>query len=96
MFQLASLRMALVCGIALAAFASPALAGVLPGSIAGGGNPNGLSSSQPGVTTLDFNAGTAPGFTGGAIKNGTTSGLYATPLDDTSNYYSVGPSTSSP
>jgi hypothetical protein len=98
MFHSASLRTALVCGVALAglALAAPASAGVHSASTAGGGNPNGLSSSQAGVTTIDFNSGLAPGFTGGAIENGTTGGLFAAPLDDTSNYYSVGPSTSSP
>ncbi|GIL38544.1 hypothetical protein TMPK1_07810 [Rhodospirillales bacterium TMPK1] len=79
------------------AVAAPASAGVSWGSTPGGGNPNGLSSSQAGTTTIDFNSGAAPGFAGGAVTGpGTTSGQYAQPLDDTSRYYSVGPSTSSP
>jgi hypothetical protein len=90
MFHLPSLRTALVCGAMLAA--SPAFAGVHSTSIAGGGNPNGLSTTQSGVTTLDFNSSAVGGF----VRNGTTSGQFAAPLDDTSNYISVGPATSSP
>lgn len=91
MFRLQSLRAVLVAGVALAglASASPAFAGVHVQSVAGGGNPNGLSTSQAGVTTFDFNSEPV----GGYFQQGTTSGLYAAPLDDTSIYASIGPST---
>jgi hypothetical protein len=87
MFRLSTLRAALVGGIALAGLTSPAFAGVHFTSIAGGGNPNGLSSTQSGVTTIDFNAQTIGGF----YQQGTTPGQFAAPLDDTSIYMTVGP-----
>jgi PEP-CTERM motif len=92
------LRALLVAGTAVLGVAAtaPADASVILESRAGGGNPNGLSTLVGGTTSIDFNGGTAPGFSGGSIKNGSSSGNWAAPLDDTSNYYSVGPSTSSP
>ncbi|MDB5365647.1 MAG: hypothetical protein JWM77_1574 [Rhodospirillales bacterium] len=85
-----------VTGLSLAA-AAPASAAVSWTSTPGGGNPNGLSSGQAGATTIDFNSGAAPGFFGGAVVGpGTTPGLFATPLDDLTKYYSAGPSTGSP
>lgn len=91
------LRAALLAGFAVSALAATnAQASVYPTSVAGGGNANGLSSTRLGVTTIDFNNNTAPGFTGGAIEQGTVSSNWAAPLDDTSRYYSVGPSTSTP
>jgi hypothetical protein len=53
------------------------------------------SSYNPGYTLIDFNDGTSP-FTGGAVKSGTTTGDYVTPFGDTTPYFSVGPSTSTP
>ncbi len=92
-------RQALFAGTAALSLAAsaPASAGVSWSSTPGGGNPNGLSTTQAGTTTIDFNSGASPGFVGGAVTGpGTTSGLFAAPLDDASKYYSVGPSTSSP
>jgi hypothetical protein len=101
MFQpsFSAYRLALFAGAAALSLsaAAPARAGVSWASTPGGGNPNGLSSTQAGTTTIDFNSGASPGFVGGAVTGpGTTSGLFAAPLDDTTKYYSVGPSTSSP
>jgi hypothetical protein len=92
-------RLALFAGVAALSLgaAAPASAGVSWSSTPGGGNPNGLSSTQAGATTIDFNSGLAPGFAGGAVTGpGTTAGLFAAPLDDTTQYYSVGPSTTTP
>ena len=66
---------------------------------------NGIVSSAPGATTIDFNApGVAIGgdpstafvtyVGGGVVQN--NAGLHAAPSGDTSNFFSVGPSTSDP
>lgn len=78
------LRIALAT--ALIATAAPATAGVYFQSVAGGGNPNGLSSTRGGVTTIDFNW--AP--VGGIFQQGSSSSS-AAPLGDGSVYVSVGP-----
>lgn len=53
------------------------------------------STFSPGYTLIDFNDGTSP-FTGGAVKSGSTPGSYVTPFGDTTPYFAVGPSTSTP
>jgi hypothetical protein len=51
---------------------------------------NGLISSYGGVTTLDFNTDSLGGrIGGGTIVNGSVSGQYAAPPNDTSNYLAV-------
>ncbi|MGI4756978.1 MAG: Npun_F0296 family exosortase-dependent surface protein [Janthinobacterium lividum] len=54
--------------------------------------PNGLVSSYSGVTTLNFDGSTALpfGFTGGTVVQTSSSGNYAAPNGDTSNFYIVG------
>lgn len=97
MFARSLLRTALFAGFAVTALAATdANAGVFLTSASGGGNANGVSSTRLGVTTIDFNNNTATGFSGGSIELGSSSGNWAPPLDDTSRYYSVGPSTSTP
>jgi hypothetical protein len=53
------------------------------------------STFGPGYTLIDFNNGTSP-FTGGGVVSGTTTGSYVAPAGDTSPYFAVGPSTSTP
>jgi len=57
----------------------------------------GLVSSVSGATTVDFNSSFSnpTGYFGGGVKNGSVSGQWAAPPGDTSNYFSVGPSTTS-
>lgn len=54
---------------------------------------NGLTTSVAGATVVDFNSSlTNPaGYSGGAVKNGSSSGNWASPPNDTSNFYTVGP-----
>lgn len=61
------------------------------GSVTPGTNP--YSGPAP---TYDFDTNTPPTTGGGVITTGTTPGLYAQPYGSTGNYYSVGPSTSTP
>lgn len=58
----------------------------------------GLKSSVAGAVTTDFNANLVnpANYTGGGVVNGSVGGAWASPPDDTSNYFSVGPSTSTP
>jgi hypothetical protein len=58
----------------------------------------GLTTSVAGATVVDFNSslGNPSGYTGGAVKNDSLSDNWASPPWDTSNYFSVGPSTSTP
>lgn len=58
----------------------------------------GLQSSVAGAVTTDFNLNLVnpANYTGGGVVNGSQSGNWASPPDDTSNYFSVGPSTSTP
>lgn len=53
----------------------------------------GLTSSEAGAVITDFNASLSNpvGYTGGAVKNGSSSGNWASPPGDTSNFYTVGP-----
>jgi hypothetical protein len=53
----------------------------------------GLTTSVFGATVVDFNSSlTNPtGYTGGAVKNGSSSGNWASPPNDRSNFYTVGP-----
>jgi hypothetical protein len=53
------------------------------------------SSFAPGYTLYDFNDGSSP-FTGGGVVSGTTTNSYVAPAGDTSPYFAVGPSTSTP
>ncbi len=69
--------------------------------VTAGGTPvlgEGLTTSVAGATVVDFNSSLVnpSGYTGGAVKNGSLSGNWASPPGDTSNYFSVGPSTSTP
>ncbi len=66
-----------------------------------GGTPlvnEGQVSSVAGAVTTDFNASLVlpAGYVGGGVKNGSISGQWASPPLDTSNYFTVGPSTSTP
>lgn len=58
----------------------------------------GLTTSVAGATVVNFNSSLAnpAGYTGGAVKNGSIPSNWASPPGDTSNYFSVGPSTSTP
>lgn len=53
----------------------------------------GLTTSVAGATVVDFNSSLAnpAGYSGGAVKNGSSSGNWASPPNDTSNFYTVGP-----
>lgn len=53
----------------------------------------GLTTSVAGATVVNFNSSLAnpAGYTGGAVKNGSSSGNWASPPGDTSNFYTVGP-----
>ena len=56
----------------------------------------GVKTSVVGAVTTDFNASllNPSSYTGGGVKNGSVSGLWASPPADTSNYFTVGGSTS--
>jgi hypothetical protein len=70
---------------------SAASAAITIGSITPGTNP--YSGPAP---TYDFDA-TTPSFSGGAVVTGTPPGsLHAQPFGSTGNYYSVGPTDTSP
>lgn len=84
------LRTALAAATSLC-LAAPATAAITIGSVTPGTNP--YTGPPP---TYDFDTNT-PTTTGGAvITTGTTSGSYAQPYGSTGNYYSVGPSTTTP
>ncbi|GIL40307.1 PEP-CTERM sorting domain-containing protein [Roseiterribacter gracilis] len=89
MSNLAKRGSALLWTLAVISCATPALAGVHVTSIAGGGNPNGLSSTRAGVTTQDFNDATV----GGLFRQGSGASFTA-PLGDTSIYLSLNPDNS--
>lgn len=79
----------LVAGLAFAlAFSSSANAAITLTAVAG---TNPYSGPAP---TYDFE--TAAPIIGGGIQNGSTPGLYAQPFGSTGNYWTVGPSTSTP
>lgn len=82
-----------LAGIAALAFASTASASIVIGSVTPGTNP--YTGPTP---TYDFDTpGTTPGTNGGGvITTGTTPGSFAQPFGSAGNYYSVGPSTSTP
>ncbi|MDP2231482.1 FxDxF family PEP-CTERM protein [Methylotenera sp.] len=56
----------------------------------------GLKSSVAGAVTTDFNANllNPANYSGGGVVNGSVPNDWASPPSDTSNYFSVGPSTS--
>jgi hypothetical protein len=57
----------------------------------------GLKSSVVGAVTTDFNSGLLPAnYAGGGVVSGFQSGDWASPPADTTSYFSVGPSTSTP
>jgi hypothetical protein len=61
------------------------------------GSAGEFSSVVGAVTTTFDPAFTLPaGYFGGGVKNGSVSGSWASPPADTTNYYTVGPSTSNP
>ncbi len=92
----------IVLGVALAVatlFAATSASAALTVTI--GGTPvagEGLKSSVVGAVTTDFNASLVnpANYTGGGVVNGSVPGSWASPPDDTSNYFSVGPSTVTP
>ncbi len=88
MFLLSSSRALLVLGAATVGLALPADASILVNS-----RPDAPTTTFAGTNIIDFNNGTATGFTGGAIENGTIKGKWTTPFGDTSNFYAVGPAT---
>lgn len=53
----------------------------------------GLTTSVAGATVVDFDSNLLlpTGYTGGAVKNGSVSGNWASPPGDTSNFFTVGP-----
>ena len=53
----------------------------------------GLTSSVAGAVVTNFNSSLAnpAGYSGGAVKNGSSVGNWASPPGDTSNFYTVGP-----
>jgi PEP-CTERM motif len=70
-------------------------------NIGGDGNPGGVLGEKSivlGAVTTDFNANllNPTGYTGGAVKNGSVPNQWASPPADTSNFFTVGPSTSTP
>jgi hypothetical protein len=73
------------------ALAGTANATISIGSITPGTDP--YSGPAP---TYDFDTNTPTTSGGAVITTGTTSGSYAQPYGSTGNYYSVGPSTSTP
>lgn len=85
-------------------FTTRLLAGCIALGISGAAQASITISTTPGTDpysgpapTYDFEtAGTTPIFSGGAIESGSSSGLWAQPFGSTGNYYSVGPSTSTP
>ena len=91
-----------VLGVALAVatlFAATSASAALTVTI--GGTPlagEGLISSVVGAVTTDFNASLVnpANYTGGGVVNGSVPGSWASPPNDTSNYFTVGPSTSNP
>lgn len=54
---------------------------------------HGQTTSLPGATVVDFNSNllNPSGYAGGAVKNGSLSSNWASPPNDTSNFYTVGP-----
>ncbi|MDP3818609.1 MAG: FxDxF family PEP-CTERM protein [Methylotenera sp.] len=79
----------------LATSASAAFTVTIGGTAVAG---EGLKSSVAGAVTTDFNANllNPANYSGGGVVNGSVGGAWASPPNDTSNYFSVGPSTSSP
>lgn len=53
----------------------------------------GLTTSVAGATVVDFNSSLSNplGYVGGAVKNGSSADNWASPPNDTSNFYTVGP-----
>ncbi len=91
-----------VLGVALAVatlFVATSASAALTVTI--GGTPvagEGLKSSVVGAVTTDFNASLVnpANYTGGGVVNGSVPGSWASPPNDTSNYFTVGPSTVTP
>ncbi|MDO9205543.1 PEP-CTERM sorting domain-containing protein [Methylotenera sp.] len=85
----------------MALFAASSASAALTVTIGGDGNPSGTYGEKSiflGAVTTDFNASliNPTGYTGGGVVNGTNNGFYASPPSDNTNYFSVGPSTSTP
>lgn len=75
---------------------APAKAIMLTSGGIAAGDGSYLTTGVAGTTVIDFNSGTLPGiYTGGGIVSGTLKNQYAAPANDTTKYYSVGPSTGS-
>ena len=87
-------RLALTALIALV-FASQADAQTYSLGAINSGPVDVTSSYKPGYTLYDFNNGTSP-FVGGGVVSGTNPNQYVEPAGDTTPYFSVGPSTSTP
>ncbi len=95
MIKHSKLSTALAVAVFLTATSASAALSVTIGgtSVAG----EGLKSSVAGAVTTDFNAGyPLSGYLGGGVVTGSQAGDWASPPDDTSSYFSVGPSTSTP
>jgi hypothetical protein len=94
-------KMYLVAMASLAVMLTATSASAFIVNIGGDGNPGGVlgeKSTVLGAITTDFNASLSNpiGYTGGGVKNGSVSGSWASPPADTSNYFTVGPSTTTP
>jgi hypothetical protein len=90
-------KLGLFGALASAAFLATSAASASSYSLTAGGvsyGPNqGLTTSVVGATVVDFNSSllNPAGYTGGAVKIGSSSGNWASPPNDTSNFYTVGP-----
>ena len=87
--------------LALAAFGLLAAQSAAAYTINLGGNTvanQGIVSSVIGAVTQDFNSSLSlpSGYTGAAVVNGSVGGQYASPPNDTSNYFTVGGNAGSP
>lgn len=89
-------KLALPGALAAAALIASSAASAASYSLTVGGTVllnQGLTTSVAGATVVDFNSSllNPAGYTGGAVKNGSSSGNWASPPNDTSNFYTVGP-----
>jgi hypothetical protein len=86
---------ATVASVIIASASANAISLTVGGIAAGDGSF--LTTGVIGTTVIDFNSGTLPSIytSGGGIVSGTLKNKYARPANDTTKYYSVGPSTGS-
>ena len=83
-------KIAIASLVSMASIGSAHAVSVVTGGCAGPGTGYGETTCVAGATVVDFNGGTAPAnFSGsGSIQSGTT-GTWATPAGDTSDYLAV-------